>query len=479
MRYIEGTSRSQIILFPETVDDYISEDNIVRFVEAYVNSLNMRELGFTYSDPKETGRKPYNPSDMMKLYIYGYMRKIRSSRHLESEAQRNVELMWLMKKLHPDFKTISDFRKDNIESIKKVCREFTIFCRKLNLIGSELLAIDGSKFKALNNKDKCYTKNFIKRELLEIDEKINNYLHSIENTDNKEKEFSQIKADELKQVIENLEEEKKEIVEMLKEIESGNVDQVSKTDSDSRMMKTSQNGYQVSYNAQISVDSKHHIIVENEVTNNQNDLNCLSQMAEKSKEILGVENLKTISDGGYYNEKEISKCENNNIECYIGIPKKHSNESEGKFGKSEFIYDQPADRYLCPENKELTYRGTYQKRNRTMKRYECGECKGCRQKIHCTNSKRNRYIDRSEYEEIIERIKERMKTNKEMLKIRSKTVEHVFGTMKQWLGYGGGFSLKGLRKVSGEFSLMAMVYNMKRAINIVGMKKLIESFAVT
>lgn len=478
MRYIEGTNRKQIILFPETVDDYISEDNIVRFVEAYVNSLNMRALGFTYSEPKDTGRKAYNPSDMLKLYIYGYMRKIRSSRQLESETQRNVELMWLMKKLHPDFKTIADFRKDNLESIKKVCREFTLFCRKLNLIGSDLIAIDGSKFKALNNKDKCFTKNFIKKELKEIDAKINKYLQEVENSDKKEKEFSQINPEELNQMIENLEKEKKEIEEMLKEIETGIVDQVSKTDSDSRMMKTSGGSYQVSYNAQIAVDSKHHMIVENEVINDQNDLNCLSHIAVKSKEILEVDNLKVVSDSGYFSEKEIINCEKNNIDCYVAIPKKYSNESVGMYGLSEFKFDKSTDTYLCPQNKEMTYRFTYKKGNRILRRYECSSCHDCKFKKDCTRSKSNRYISRSEHEEVIERIKEKMKTNREKLKTRSKTVEHIFGTMKQWLGYGGGFLLKGIKKVNGEFSLVALVYNMKRAIKTLGMKKIIESLSV-
>lgn len=478
MRYIEGTSRKQIILFPETVEEYISEDNIVRFVEAYVNSLNMKDLGFTYSEPKETGRKAYNPSDMLKLYIYGYMRKIRSSRQLESETQRNVELMWLMKKLQPDFKTISDFRKDNLESIKKVCREFTIFCRKLNLIGSDLIAIDGSKFKALNNKEKCYTKNFIKKELQEIDARISNYLQTIENSDNKEKEFSKINSEKLNHVIKNLETQRKEIEEMLKEIESGSVDQISKTDSDSRMMKTSGKGYEVSYNAQISVDSKHHMIVETEVTNEQNDLKCLSKIAEKSKQILEVENLKVVCDSGYFSEKEISDCEKNNIECYVALPRKFSNESLGMYGLNEFTYDQAIDIYLCPQNKEMTYRSTYIKGNRTLRRYECSECHKCQFKKQCTSSKGNRYISRSEFEDVMQRVRKRMKDNREILKTRSKTIEHIFGTMKQWLGYGGGFSLKGLNKVNGEFSLVALVYNMKRAIKIMGMKNLIESLSI-
>ncbi|MEO8666859.1 MAG: IS1182 family transposase [Ignavibacteria bacterium] len=477
MRYIEGINRDQIILFPETVDEYVSEDNMIRFLDAYVSSLNMVELGFTYSEPKETGRKAYDPSDMLKLYIYGYMKKIRSSRLLESETQRNVELMWLMKKLQPDFKTIADFRKDNIESIKKVCREFTIFCRKLNLYAGELVSIDGSKFKAVNNKEKCYTRNYIKSELKEIDENINKYIKEIEKIDTQENKFSKLDPEELKQIIENLGKERQEIEEMLKEIENGNVEQVSKTDKDSRMMKTSGSGYQVSYNAQISVDTKHHMIVASEVTNQQNDLNCLSQIAEDSKQILELERLKVVCDTGYYSEKEINKCDNNNIECYVAVPKKFSNESEGKYGLHMFRYDETTDTYICPQSKEMTYRFTYSKGNRTLRRYESSQCSSCQQKKNCTDSKGNRYVNRSELEGIMEKVKSRMLENRDILKTRSKTVEHVFGTLKQWMGYGGSFLLKGIDKVNGEFSLLVMTYNLKRAIKIVGVHNLIKSLA--
>lgn len=479
MRYIEGLSREQIILFPETIDEYVSEDNAVRFIDAYVDKLNLLELGYTYSEPKETGRKPYNPGDMLKLYIYGYLMKIRSSRSLETETYRNIELMWLMKKLHPDFKTISDFRKENTESIKKVCREFTIFCKKLNLIGSDLLAIDGSKFKALNSKDKCYTKNYIKKELKEIDDRIKDYLEAIDNTDKKENEFSKIDTQKLKEVIENLSEQRKEVAEMLKEIESEKVDQISKTDSDSRMMRTSGGGYQVSYNAQIAVDEKHHIIVENEVTNDQNDLKCLSKIAARSKQTLEADNLKVVCDSGYYSEKEISDCEQNNIECYVIVPKKNSNETQGMYGLDQFRYEESTDSYQCPQNKIMTYRGTYKKGNRTLRKYECSQCNKCEYKTKCTNSKGNRYISRSEFEEVISRVKERVKSNPEILNIRGKTIEHVFGTIKQWLGYGGSFLVKGLKKVNAEFSLVVLAYNIKRAINVMGVKKLIESLAAT
>lgn len=278
--------------------------------------------------------------------------RIRSSRGLEDETYRNVELMWLMRRLHPDFKTIADFRKENTESIRKVCREFTVFCKRLDLFGSELVAIDGSKFKAVNSKDKCYTRNYITNELKQIDETIGKYLKAIEHTDEKEKNLTKIKVEELQLAIDNLDKEKKEIEQMLKEIESGETDQVSKTDSDSRMMKTASGNYEVSYNAQIGVDSKHHMIIESEVTNDRNDTGCLSKMAERSKASLGVEKLRVVSDSGYYSEKAINDCQNRSIETYVAIPQKSSNENEGRYSLSQFTYEAHSDKYICPKTRK-------------------------------------------------------------------------------------------------------------------------------
>ena len=474
MRYIKGIPRNQAVLFPESIDEYIEENNLVRFIEAYVESLDMKGLEFTYSDPKETGRKPYNPGSMLKLYIYGYLQRIRSSRRLETETQRNVELMWLMEKLTPDFKTIADFRKDNIKSIKKVCREFTIFCKKLGLYGGELAAIDGSKFKAVNNKEKCYTRNFLKSELKEIDIKIDQYLKEIEKTDKKEQKLGKIEKEKLEDIIKNIQEERKEVTRMLEEIENGTSSQISHTDPESRMMLTSGKGYQVSYNGQISVDSKHHMIIESDVTNEMNDMNQLNKMAEKTKQMLNTDTLKVVCDSGYFNEKEISECESNKIECYIAIPKKASNEDKGKYGLDEFRYDKCKDNYICPQGKELTYSCTYKKHKKIVRKYECFECKECPVKSGCTTSKTNRCLLRSEYVLEVERVKKRTKENKGILKKRKEIIEHVFGTLKQWLGYGGGFLLKGLEKVNGEFSLLTMTYNLKRAIKIIGIKEMIK-----
>lgn len=475
MRYIKGIERSQKVLFPESIDEYVEENNLVRFIEAFIETLDMKELGFVYSEPKEIGRKAYNPAVMLKLYIYGYIQKIRSSRRLEVETQRNVELMWLMEKLTPDFKTIADFRKDNIKPIKKIFREFTILCKRLNLFGKELTVIDGSKFKAVNGKDRCYTRNFLKSELKEIDEKIEVYLEEIEKADSEVQKPRKVEKAKIEESIKKISKEREEIQKMLKEIESGEKEQISKTDNDSRMMKQSGGGYQVSYNAQISVDGKHHLIIDTEVTNEANDLNLLSLMSEKSKEVLGAENLRVAADTGYYKESELEKCEEHGIECYVPSPKRSTNEKEGRYGMENFRYDEEKDMYICPEEKELTYRLTYKRDKKQIRKYEYSKCNQCLKKQNCTLSKGNKVIYRSQYEKTIKKVRQRCRENPEIVHKRSSIVEHIFGTMKQSYGYGGGFLLRGIEKVKGEFSLMGLVYNIKRVQNILGVRTMIKS----
>ena len=493
MRYIKGIEREQTILFPQSIDDYVDVYKLVRFIDAFMFSLILLYFSFTNSQPKETGRMAYNPSSMLKLYVYGYTQRIRSSRRLETETKRNVELMWLMEKLSPDFKTIADFRKDNISSLKKVFREFTILCKKMNLFGKELAVIDGSKFKAINSKAKCFTKGFLKSELKEIDEKINKHLKEIETTDREERNNNKIDKEKLQKHIKNIQEKREEVKRMLARMESGEIDQISKTDKDSRMMKQAGGGYKVSYNGQISVDSKHHLIIEAEVTNEGNDLHQLSEMAKKSKEILEDENnnatvgtskntsneteekkFKVVADTGYHNGEEVEKCELEKIECYVPSPKRSPNERAGRYGIDDFKYDKAKDLYVCPAGEELTFRTEYDKDDKKMRRYECSKCKECSMRDKCIKSKGNKVINRGPYEEALQTLRERGKANPDIIKRRGQIVEHVFGTMKEAIGYGGGFLLKGLKKVNGEFNLIALSYNIRRVMNILGIKTMIE-----
>lgn len=473
MRYIEGVSRTEIILFPDSLDDYISEDNPVRFIDEYVNTLDLKEFGFTYTTPKDTGRKPYSPFDMLKLYIYGFLKNVRSSRRLEAETQRNIEVMWLLKKLTPDFKTISDFRKDNKKNIKKVHREFIILCKKLDLFSKELVAIDGSKFRACNASKNNFTKNKLNKMIKEIDKKLDEYFNDISTQDEAESKQKKHTAEELKEIFKNLNTKKQEVNDLINQVEKSGETQVSLTDPDSRMMH-SDKGDHVSYNVQVVVEGKNHFILDYEVTNDGNDENSLSMMAIKAKEILEVDSLTAVADTGYFNKPEIKKCEDNNIECYVPAQKKSSNENSGRYKISEFIYDKEKDSYTCPQDKILSYRGTYNKGKLQNKKYECRECKLCPKKTKCTTAKRNRTLYRWIDEEIIERMSKRLKENKEMMVKRKSTVEHVFGTIKHWSDQGY-FLLRRFKKVSAEMGFAVLAYNIKRAIKILGVKQLIAA----
>ena len=324
MSYITGDSRDQITLFPEAIDDYITEENSVRFIDVYVDSLDFVELGFTYSEPKETGRPPYNPGDLLKLYLYGYLNRIRSSRQLEKATHCNIELIWLLRRLHPDFKTIADFRKDNASSLKKVCREFTLFCKRLELFGSELIAVDGSKFSAVNSNNKSFTRKKIDKVVKKIDNEIAAYLRELDKNDHHERDIKNPTVEELNKKIEILKSRKKKLLKTKGNLERSEEKQINVTDPDSRMMHSSK-GKDVSYNVQIVTDSKNKLIADHEVTNDTTDYNQLAHMALKAKEILGSEKLKVTCDAGYYEDMNIKECHDNNIECYLPKPAKSNN----------------------------------------------------------------------------------------------------------------------------------------------------------
>lgn len=473
MSYITGYSREQITMFPEVIDDYILEDNPVRFIDVYVDSINLVELDFTYAETKETGRPPYNPADLLKLYIYGYLNRIRSSRQLEKATHCNIELMWLLRKLYPDFKTIADFRKDNVKSLKRVCREFTLFCKRLELFGRELIAIDGSKFGAVNSNSRSFTRKKIEKINERIDSEIDTYLKELDRNDDNERDVKNPTAEELNKKIEVLKMRKERLLETNNHLECSKEQQINLTDPDSRMMHSSR-GKDVSYNVQIVTDSKNKLIAVHEVTNDKTDYNQLANMAIKAKEFLGVENLKALSDAGYYNDMNIKKCHDENIECYISKPNKSINKDLGLYTKDDFCYDSSDDTYICPASQKLLYRRNLNKGDKVLKIYETDSCKSCDLKPKCTKCKRNRLIYRWEYEVIREQMEQRIIMNKTLLNQRKSLVEHPFGTIKHWMGYGS-FLTRGLEKVSAEMSLTVLTYNLKRAITIIGIKKLVQA----
>lgn len=472
MSYVEGASREQRVLFPEVLDDYISEDNLVRFIDAFVDGLKMGELGFNRSAPQETGRPPYDPRDLLRLYIYGYVNRIRTGRTLERECQRNVELMWLMRKLRPDFKTITDFRKDNRQAFKGVFRQFVLLCKGLGLVGGELVAVDGSKFKAVNSGQRNFTENKLERRLQELDQKVERYLDEMDRTDRSEKDSGSDK-EELKQKIEKLKERKGRYEELLKELGAGGQSQVSLTDPESRAMALTPRG-EVSYNVQTAVDRKHHLIVEQDVTNEGLDNHQLFTMAQKTQQMLGQDELQVVADMGYYNHEELKRCEEAGVTTYVSKPLVSKNTARGLFGKEKFVYEADGDCYRCPAKERLSFRFETQEGDKKFRYYWTKACPGCALKAQCTTDRRFHRIKRWEHEAVLERIEQRVKANPLILKLRKQLVEHPFGTIKFWNDQRH-FLMRGLEKVKAEFSLSTLAYDIKRALNIVGVKGLIAA----
>jgi len=461
--FIEGENRQQSTLFPERIDDYIGEDSPVRVIDYFIDKLDISGLGFK-AEPAGTGRPGYDPRTMLKIYVYGYLNQVHSSRRLEREAQRNVELMWLTGRLVPDFKTIADFRKDNGEAIRLVCREFVMLCRKLNLLTDALVAIDGSKFKAVNNRDKNFTKAKMKRRLAEVEASIARYLVELDAAD---AAAPPEERRSLKEKIAALEEEmdrlKKFEVRMLEAPDQ----QLSLTDPDARSMKSRGAGI-VGYNVQTAVDTTHHLIVAHEVTNAPVDRRLLHRMAKEAKAVLEVEELEVVADQGYYRSEELLACEADNIVPYVAKSDTAAKRAKGEFPRSAFRYIPEDDEYECPAGERLIYRFTRSESGKEIRRYWSSECPHCPLKSTCTPSKQRR-VSRWEHEDVIEAVEARLKAHPEMMNRRRATVEHPFGTLKAWMG-STHFLTKTLDRVSTEMGLHVLAYNMKRAINLLGAK---------
>jgi transposase len=475
MGYICGESRNQIYLLPETIDDYIGEDNPVRFLDAFVEKLDLEKLGFQHAVASETGRPAYDPGDLLRLYLYGYLNRIRSSRRLEKEAARNLELMWLLRRLRPDFKTIADFRKDNLKAIKQVCREFTVLCQGLDLFGGELVAIDGSKFQAVNSKSRNFSETKLKELIAALDAKIEEYLKQLDRRDLEEAEVQTPTAEALKAKLERWRERKQRYEGYQLLLQESGEKQISLTDADSRKMLVGQ-GSQVGYNVQVAVDEKHKLIVEHEVTNAVTDQDQLAPMAERAKERLGVEKLEVLADMGYYDGAEVKKCEQQQITAYIPKPLTSANTKLGLFGKELFQYDTAKDVYVCPAGEELTYRFGTKEKGRAIRYYSTSACGSCALKPQCTRNKENRRITRWEYEEVLEKMAQRVQQHPELMRQRKTIVEHPFGTIKRWMEQGY-FLMRGKEKVGAEMSLTVLAYNLRRVLNILGVKPLIQALA--
>jgi transposase len=470
MNYLRGPDRSQVQLLPPCLDDYAQPNSAARFLEAYVESLDLVELGFERAQAPTMGRPPYHPADLLKLYLYGYLNRIRSSRRLEAEATRNLELMWLLRGITPDFKTIADFRKDNVRAFKPLFKTFNLLCRKEGLFGAELVAIDGSKFKAVNNLGQHYTQKQLQEWVPKIEKRIEEYLGQMDQQDAQaEGVEGKLSAEVLRAKIDPLQERVGNYKELLQEMSQAQAKEISLTDPDSRGQKK----VGVGYNVQIAVDAKHHLIVEPEVVQDANDRKQLSPMANAAKKELQVEHLRTVADGGYHEAEQLEACEQAGLETYVSTPATTSGQSSGGkevYPKERFKYDGASDSYECPAGERLNrgYQGNDKGKERIYY-YNVAACGGCACKSQCTQGD-YRKLSRLVNEAVVERQAQRSKAHPEILKARKTIVEHVFGTLRNW-GHDR-FLMKGMEKVRAEFSLSALTYNLRRVLNVVEWKRL-------
>jgi transposase len=474
-RFVAGADRSQTTLFPECLDDWIDENNPVRVIDAFVDAIDLGELGFEGVVPEATGRPSYHPSVLLKLYIYGYLNRVQSSRRLEREAVRNVEVMWLTGRLVPDHKTIADFRKDNGAAIRKVCTRFVALCREMGLLSAASVAIDGSKFKAVNNRDRNFTRAKMERRRAQIEASVARYLQQLDTADRQEpSDAISTKTTHLKEKIAKLGEEMKRLAVFEAQMLSAPDQQISLTDPDARSMATSGRGSGVvGYNVQVAVETEHHLIVAHEVTNVGSDRSQLAAMAKEAKATLQAERLDAIADRGYFNSEEILACEQAGIAVMLPKPMTSGAQAEGRFGKQDFVYMPEEDVYRCPAGEVLNYHYTNVENGLTLRRYWTTACQTCSIKSQCTPAKERR-ITRWEHEHVLEAVQRRLDENPKAMRQRRETVEHPFGTIKARMG-ATHFLMKTLPRVAGEMALHVLAYNLTRVMNIIGTRPLVAA----
>ena len=475
--FVEGIERGQLSLLPGRLDDWVDTDNPVRVIDAFVDALDLTALGFETAVATDIGRPGYHPAVHLKLYVYGYLNRVQSSRRLEREAQRNLEVMWLLGRLAPDFKTIADFRKDNGPAITKVCAQFVELCRKMGLLAKASVAIDGSKFKAVNNRDKNFTVAKIERRKTQLEQSVARYMDQLDTADRQEpSETIALKKTRLNDKLAKLKEETAKLTEIEKQVQASPDKQISLTDPDSRSMATSGRGSGVvGYNVQTAVDTTNHLIVHHEVTNVGSDRSQLASTAKAAKEVLKVDTLEAVADRGYFNGEEIKTCDAAGITVTLPKPMTSGAKSHGRFGKQDFVFEPEADVYRCPAGETLKYYYTKEEKGQKFRMYWTNACRTCPLKAKCTPGKERR-ISRWEHEEIVEDVQKRLDKNPDAMRTRRETVEHPFGTMKMRMG-ATHFLCKTLPKVAAEMALCVLTYNLTRVLNLVGVETLMEAIA--
>ena len=471
--YIKGVDRDQVTLFPERLEDWVGENHPVRVVDVFVDALDLSAVGFDRVAPAHTGRPGYHPSVLLKLFIYGYLNRIASSRRLEREASRNIEVMWLTGRLIPDHKTIADFRRDNSVAIRKTCARFVELCRRMGVFNCASVAIDGSKFKAVNNRDRNFTAGKIKLRISHLEDSAARYLEEMARTDRKEQSQIQVaKIERLKKKLTRVRQEVQRLETIANELQNTPDGQISMTDPDARSMATRGKGTGlVGYNVQTAVDTQTHMIVAHEVTNVGNDRAQLAPMAKATKAVLKIDKLEAIADRGYFSGDELLACHEDGITATVPRPDTSGNRKKGMFVKADFIYDAQADTYTCPTGQTLTYRYSREERGQMQRRYWQNECQNCSLRNKCTTGKERR-ITRWEHEHLIEEMYVRMDESPGLMRTRRCTVEHPFGTIKAWMG-STHFLTRGFPNVRAEMALNVLAYNIKRMINMMGVPALI------
>jgi len=475
-RFVEGVDRTQNILFPASLDEYVAEDNPVRVIDAFADALNLAKLGFEGTNPARTGRPSYHPGVLLKIYVYGYLNRIQSSRRLESETRRNVEMMWLTGHLTPDFKTIADFRKENGDAIRQTCRQFVMLCQQLDMFEAGEVAIDGSKFKAVNNRDKNFTERKLQARIEQVEESIARYLEELDRADRLPKLVPKARVEHIKEKIASLQRRIDGFNELEKQLREAPDQQISLTDPDARSMATSGRGTgMVGYNVQTAVDTTHHLIVAHEVTNEGYDRAQLAAMGARAQESVGQEDLTVIADRGYFSGPEILACEQLGITPLVPKPLTSGNRAQGQFDKQDFVYLPERDQYRCPAGQYANWRFSTVEHGMKIHKYWSSACPRCPIKSQCTSGQYRR-IARWQHEDVLERMQKRLVKRTDTALVRRRTVEHPFGTLKAWMG-ATHFLMKTLPNVRTEMSLHVLAYNMKRMINIMGVETMISVMA--
>lgn len=470
-RFIEGCDRRQKLLLPDCIDDYVSEDSPVRVVDMFIDELDLAVLGFTGA--AATGRPGYHPATMLKLYIYGYLNQVQSSRRLEREAGRNVECMWLTGKLAPDFKTISDFRRDHGPAIQAACRRFVLVCRNLGLIAGGTVAVDGSRLRAVNARDRNFTPTVIQRRMEQVDASIQRYLGMLDTADRQEGEAAELRRVRLTTRLDALRRQMRELEAMEEAVMASPDRQISLTDPDARAMASAGGGTGlVGYNLQAAVDADTHIVVAHEVINLGHDRTSLASMGEQAREATGAARLTVLADRGYFSGTQVLACEEAGLVPICPKPLTSGAKADGRFGKQDFTYQPEIDTYRCPAGETLTRRFATVEQGLTLHGYATPACRSrCAVKERCTAGIERR-IKRWEHEQVVEAMQDRLDRWPDAMRVRRRTVEHVFGTLKDWMGRSH-FKTRRLGNVATEASLHILAYNIKRAIALRGVPALV------